>query len=132
MCIRDSSKGSVVFKNALIFVNTSSGGVKPRGASKPFVISGFAAGKAVLTNAMKLAINKYVVANKSYRTINCVGYTMGPTRSATDVRLSKARALAACNYAVVRNKSLKIAKLAGIRETKLGAQVRRILITFTN
>jgi hypothetical protein len=128
----ETSKGSVVFKNALIFVNASSVGGKPQAASKPFVISGFAAGKALLTNTMKLAINKYVVANKGYRTINCVGYTMGPTKSATDVRLSKARALAACNYAVVRNKSLKIAKLTGIRETKIGAQVRRILITFTN
>jgi hypothetical protein len=129
--IIETSRGSVVFKNALLFVNTSGVDVKPSATSKPFVISGFAAGKALLTTSMKLAINKYVFASKGYRTITCLGYTMGPTRSAADVLLSKARAQAACNYAVIRNKSLKVAKIAGIRETKLGAQVRRILITFT-
>jgi large repetitive protein len=129
--IIETLKGSVIFKNALVYVVTIGGGTKPLVTSKSFVISGFAAGKSSLSAAMKAAINKYVVANKAFRTITCVGYTMGPTRRASDVLLSKARAQVACNYAVIRNKSLKVAKVAGVRETKLGAQIRRISLSFT-
>ena len=129
--IIETLKGSVIFRNALMYVGANSGGAKPALTSKSFVIAGFAAGKSALSTVMKLAINKYVLAHKSYRTITCVGYTMGPTRRSADILLSRARAQAACNYAVIRNKSLKVAKLAGVRETKIGAQIRRISISFT-
>jgi hypothetical protein len=129
--IIETAKGSVIFKNALNYVESVGAGTPPSATKKSYVISGFAPGRAVLTAVMKRAINAYVLANKGYRSISCAGYTMGPKRSAADLVLAKARAQAACSYALVQNKSLKIAKLVGIRETKIGAQIRRILISLT-
>lgn len=129
--IIETANGSVIFKNALMYVETLGSGAVLSANKKSYAISGFAPGKAILSSAMKRAINSYVLANKGYRSISCIGYTMGPKRSAADLVLARARAQAACSYALVQNKSLKIAKLVGIRETKVGAQIRRILISLT-
>jgi len=132
--IIETPKGSIIFKNALLYIAKSVGSTgKPTSVatSKSFTVSGFAAGKSILTPAMQQVINKLVIANKSYRAIRCTGYTMGPTRSAADIALSKSRASTACDFALVKNKSLKIASIAGIRETKIGDQIRRISLVFS-
>jgi hypothetical protein len=100
--IIETAKGSVIFKNALNYVESVGAGTPPSATKKSYVISGFAPGRAVLTAVMKRAINAYVLANKGYRSISCAGYTMGPKRSAADLVLAKARAQAACSYALVR------------------------------
>lgn len=93
-------------------------------------IGGFNPGSPVLTKAIKAKIKAFLAAYTDYRTIECIGFTMGPTVLAVDDWLSMTRATNACGF-VKKNLKSKLVQLPlkNKQETVLGAQIRRITIT---
>jgi CshA-type fibril repeat protein len=93
-------------------------------------IGGFKPGSPILTSAIKAQIAAFIKAYVGYRTIECTGFTMGPTVLKVDKWLSTTRAINGCDYVL---KTLK-AKLTPLQlknkmETVLGSQIRRVTLT---
>ena len=93
-------------------------------------ISGFKPGSPALTSAMKAQIDAFTKAHVGYRTVECTGFTMGPTVLKGDKWLSMARATGSCDFIKktlkVRTKSLPPKNKM---ETLVGSDIRRITIT---
>jgi hypothetical protein len=99
----------------------------------PFEVSmtipGFAPGSPTLTWAMKTRIRNFVNKYKDFTSIECVGYTMGPTVLKVDRWLSSTRGKNGCAYAMATRSDLELLTLGNMMETKVGNAVRRIVIT---
>jgi hypothetical protein len=84
----------------------------------------------VLTVAIKSQIAAFMKAYVGYKTIECVGFTMGPTVLKVDKWLSTTRAANACGYILTNLRSKVTALPLGNKmETVLGSLIRRITLT---
>ena len=93
-------------------------------------IGGFKPGSPILTNAIKSQIAAFIKAYVGYRTIECIGFTMGPTVLKVDKWLSTTRASNGCNYVLNTLKSkVKALPLKNKMETVVGSQIRRVTLT---
>jgi CshA-type fibril repeat protein len=93
-------------------------------------IGGFNPGSPVLTVAIKSQIAAFMKAYVGYKTIECVGFTMGPTVLKVDKWLSTTRAANACGYILTNLRSKVTALPLGNKmETVLGSLIRRITLT---
>lgn len=63
--------------------------------------------------------------------VECSGFTMGPTVLRRDAALSKARAVAVCGLIKELRPRLIVVKATGKQETKLGGVIRRVEVLFT-
>jgi hypothetical protein len=144
----DGTSGQVTFKAVAGYVGTtlvqyriSRAGFKP--TETPFVVTvakkrppvtvtigGFNPGSPILTNAIKTQIKAFTKAYVGYRTIECVGFTMGPTVLKVDKWLSTTRANNGCDYVLNTLKGkFKALPLKNKMETVLGSQIRRVTLT---
>ena len=93
-------------------------------------IGGFNPGSPILTTAIKNQIAAFMKAYVGYKTVECIGFTMGPTVLKIDKWLSTARATNACDYILKTLKSKVTAlPLKNKMETDLGSNIRRITLT---
>jgi hypothetical protein len=93
-------------------------------------IGGFPDGSPKLTNIIKSRIRAFIKKYGDYKTIECVGYTEGPTVLSTDKALSKSRALNACAYARTGNGlALSVFGIKAGQDTKESSSTRRVVIT---
>lgn len=84
---------------------------------------------ATIANKIRVFVKKY----GDYRTIECIGFTEGPTVLKTDKLLSKQRASNACAYVskTLKKKFLQKPLKAG-QDTVQSSQRRRVTITLTD
>jgi len=93
-------------------------------------IGGFNPGSPVLTKSIKAQITAFMKAYVGYKTIECIGFTMGPTVLKVDKWLSTTRASNACGYiSSALNSKVKVLPLKNKMETDLGSHIRRITLT---
>jgi CshA-type fibril repeat protein len=93
-------------------------------------IGGFNPGSPILTTEIKGQIAAFMKAYVGYKTIECIGFTMGPTVLKVDKWLSTTRASNACDYILKTLKSKVTAlPLKNKMETTLGSSIRRITLT---
>jgi titin len=90
--------------------------------------AGFAAGKSVLTLAMKKSIQSFVAANRSSSTFVCVGYVSSAPKMSTDKALAQARAKAACDYIVKLKPSAKVSREGVVPKNATGANSRKVVL----
>ena len=90
--------------------------------------AGFAAGKSVLTLAMKKSIRAFVAANRSSSTFVCVGYVASAPKMSTDKALAQARAKAACDYIVKLKPSAKVSREGVVPKNATGANSRKVVL----
>ena len=142
------STGAVTFKAVTGYVGTTivqyrvkRAGVDP--VFTPFVVTvakqrepvtvtigGFNPGSPVLTAAIKKQITAFMKAYVGYKTVECIGFTMGPTVLKVDKALSTNRAGNACGYILNTLKSKVTAlPLKNKMETVVGSLIRRITLT---
>ncbi len=142
------TSGSVTFKAVAGYVGTTivqyrikRAGFDP--TETPFVVTvakkrppvtitigGFNPGSPILTKPIKTQIAAFMKAYVGYRTIECIGFTMGPTVLKVDKWLSTTRATNGCDYVLKTLKSkVKALPLKNKMETVLGSQIRRVTLT---
>jgi len=142
------STGAVTFKAVTGYVGTTivqyrvkRAGIDP--VFTPFVVTvakqrepvtvtigGFNPGSPVLTLAIKKQITAFMKAYVGYKTVECIGFTMGPTVLKVDKALSTNRAGNACSYILNTLKSKVTAlPLKNKMETVVGSLIRRITLT---
>jgi CshA-type fibril repeat protein len=93
-------------------------------------IGGFNPGSPVLTAAIKKQITAFMKAYVGYKTVECIGFTMGPTVLKVDKALSTNRAGNACSYILNTLKSkVTVLPLKNKMETVVGSLIRRITLT---
>ena len=93
-------------------------------------IGGFNPGSPILTTEIKRQIAAFMKAYVGYKTIECIGFTMGPSVLKVDKWLSTTRASNSCDYILKTLKSKVTAlPLKNKMETVVGSLVRRITLT---
>jgi hypothetical protein len=93
-------------------------------------IGNFIDGSPVITAEIGKRIAAFIKKYSDYRTIECIGYTEGPTVLKTDKALSLARATNACGYVKkTLKKSFVQVPLKAKQDTVENNQRRRITIT---
>jgi hypothetical protein len=93
-------------------------------------IGNFIDGSPVITAEIAKRITAFIKKYSDYRTIECIGYTEGPTVLKTDKALSLARATNACGYVKKTLKKLFVqVPLEAKQDTVENNQRRRITIT---
>jgi uncharacterized repeat protein (TIGR02543 family) len=142
------STGSVTFKAVTGYVGTTIVQYRIKRAGldatlTPFVVTvakkrapvtvtigGFKPGSPILTAAIKNQVAAFMKAYVGYKTIECIGFTMGPTVLSVDKWLSTTRASNACGFILGALKSKVTAlPLKNKMETTLGSSIRRITLT---
>lgn len=125
-----TDNGVLTFDNAFTFTPKAApaqGGARP---PVTITIGNFIDGSPVITKAIAAKIKAFMAKYNDYRTIECIGYTEGPTVLKTDKALSLKRATNACGY--VRNNLKKVMvqlPLKSGQDTIEQSQRRRITIT---
>lgn len=120
-----TTNGVLTFSNA-IFAST------PLPAASKLVkltIDNFAPGSSVLSPTQLRLLSAQTRNLGTIVSISCVGYTMGPTRLATDKALAIARAEATCQALKRLAKTNAVSLTKAVTETRLGGAVRRVEIT---
>lgn len=93
-------------------------------------IGNFIDGSPVITAAIASRIRLFMKTYSDYRTIECIGFTEGPTVLSTDRWLSRQRAVNACNF-VTRSLKQKLF-VSGVRNSQervVASAIRRVTIT---
>lgn len=119
-----NDKGSATSALALNYVQSTPTIYK----AKVLAISGFASATVALSASFKSKIKAFVLANKGYGKLACVGDVRGLKKSSTQLAASLARAKSACIYAKTIDKTLVATSLG--RQSKLTGTVSR-LVTLT-
>jgi hypothetical protein len=91
-------------------------------------IWGFVAGLARLDSNGTKNLTTITLRLAKAKEITCIGFTMGPTATARDIRLSYNRASVICKRLAVSIPGLKVIRIEGRQETKVGDRVRRVEI----
>jgi CshA-type fibril repeat protein len=93
-------------------------------------IGNFTDGSPIISNQIASRIRAFVNQYSNYRTIECVGFTEGPTVLKTDAWLSKQRATNSCNYVTtVLRKKLGLYALRNKQDLIVSSGMRRVTIT---
>ena len=105
-------------------------GAKPAAVvTKKSTLSGFKPGTSVLTSQMKKDLLAIFKANKSSKSLLCIGHTQGPTILKSDARLAMKRANAVCNFA--KQNGIKVVSASYQNNKQVGTKFRRVDLVFT-
>jgi CshA-type fibril repeat protein len=92
-------------------------------------IGNFRDGSPILTQEIKAKIRAFILKYDDYDTMECVGYTEGPTILSVDPALAKARGVNACAFALKIDDDLTPITTSGRNLTVVGSEYRRVVIT---
>jgi hypothetical protein len=109
--------------------------VTPKPTPKPWsaigIASKFAPGSAVVNSAVRAQVNQMLRLYASRATtIQCTGFTMGPSVLRVDAKLSRDRAQAVCRLIKQLRPRLTVISATGRQELRLGGEVRRVEVLF--
>jgi hypothetical protein len=105
-------------------------GAKPATVvTKKLTLSGFKPGTSVLTAQMKKDLLAIFKANRSSKSLQCIGHTQGPTILKSDAKLAMKRANAVCNFA--KRNGVKVVSGSYQNNKQIGAKFRRVDLVFT-
>jgi surface protein len=105
-------------------------GAKPATVvTKKLALSGFKPGSSVLTAQMKKDLLAIFKANRSSKSLQCIGHTQGPTILKSDARLAMKRANAVCDFA--KRNGVKVVSGSYQNNKLVGAKFRRVDLVFT-
>jgi hypothetical protein len=119
-----------------VVVNPDSGTSSPTVPTpKPWsaigIASKFAPGSAVVNSAVRAQVNQMLRLYGSRATsIQCTGFTMGPSVLRVDAKLSRDRAQAVCRLIKQLRPRLTVISATGRQELRLGGEVRRVEVLF--
>lgn len=112
---------------------TSSGVVNPtpRPWSAIGVASKFAPGSPVINRAVRAEVDAMLRKYARFATtIECTGFTMGPTVLRVDAKLSSDRATNVCRLIKQLRPKLTVISVKGQQELRLGGEIRRVEVLF--
>ena len=112
---------------------TSSGVVNPtpRPWSAIGVASKFAPGSPVINRAVRAEVDAMLRKYARFATtIECTGFTMGPTVLRVDAKLSSDRATNVCRLIKQLRPKLNVISVKGQQELRLGGEIRRVEVLF--
>ena len=112
---------------------TSSGVVNPtpRPWSAIGVASKFAPGSPVINRAVRTEVDAMLRKYARFATtIECTGFTMGPTVLRVDAKLSSDRAANVCRLIKQLRPKLTVIATKGQQELRLGGEIRRVEVLF--
>lgn len=113
---------------------TSSGVVSPspRPWSAIGIASKFAPGSPVINRAVRNEVNLMLRKYARFATtIQCTGFTMGPTVLRVDAKLSRDRAANVCRLIKQLRPKLNVISTKGQQELRLGGEIRRVEVRFS-
>lgn len=119
-----------------VVVNPDSGTSTPTVPTpKPWaaigIASKFAPGSAVVNSAVRTQVNQMLrLYGSKATTIQCTGFTMGPSVLRVDAKLSRDRAQAVCRLIKQLRPRLTVISATGRQELRLGGEVRRVEVLF--
>lgn len=96
--------------------------------TKKSSIWGFVAGLSRLDSNGTKNLKSITKRLATAKEITCIGFTMGPTATARDIQLSYDRASTICKRLAASIPGLKVIRIEGRQETKVGDRVRRVEI----
>jgi surface protein len=101
---------------------------KPVVVAKPikFTVAGFAKGSDKLTSSRRISIEKFLKANKTIKSIECIGSTEGPTVLKIDAKLAMKRGAAVCS--VAKKLGIKVLPVSYVNRSQTGAKYRSVEI----
>jgi hypothetical protein len=142
-----SASGEVVFEPAAGFVGVATVFIKFSSSYAPIrfsqcnfavlkkargpvmiTIGNFADGSPALTRSIKSRITTFINLHNDYNTMQCIGFTEGPTVLSTDAVLARQRAVNACNFALRIDADLSPVTISSRNLTAVGPEFRRITI----
>jgi hypothetical protein len=109
--------------------------VTPKPTPKPWsaigIASKFAPGSPVVNSAVRAQVNQMLrLYGSRATTIQCTGFTMGPSVLRVDAKLSRDRAQAVCRLIKQLRPRLTVISATGRQELRLGGEVRRVEVLF--
>jgi hypothetical protein len=122
-----NAKGSVTSSSALSYVQSLPTVSKARVLS----LTGFASSTVTLSAALKAKVKTFLLANKGYTKLACLGDVRGVKLSATQKAAAQARAKATCAYAKTVNSAL-FTNYSGVQSKFSGSIARLVNLTLTN
>jgi hypothetical protein len=110
--------------------------VAPRPNPKPWsameIASKFAPGSPVINSAVRHEVNLMLRKHARFATtIQCTGFTMGPTVLRVDAKLSSDRAANVCRLIKQLRPKLNVISTKGQQELRLGGEIRRVEVRFS-
>jgi hypothetical protein len=110
--------------------------VAPRPNPKPWsameIASKFAPGSPVINSAVRNEVNLMLRKHARFATtIQCTGFTMGPTVLRVDAKLSSDRAANVCRLIKQLRPKLNVISTQGQQELRLGGEIRRVEVRFS-
>ncbi len=103
----------------------------PRPWSAIGIASKFAPGSAVVNSAVRAQVNQMLrLYGSRATTIQCTGFTMGPSVLRVDAKLSLDRAKAVCRLIKQLRPRLTVISATGRQELRLGGEIRRVEVLF--
>ena len=121
--------GTLIWENALEVKITS---VAPSSASQVIVFDFFAPGSSLLTRNHHRKLTSIPVRSAGFKTVECTGYTMGPTVLKSDTKLAMLRAKRVCDALSKVAPYLKVTRSTSVTELGVGGKVRRVEVEFGN
>jgi hypothetical protein len=122
-----NAKGSVTSSSALSYVQTLTTVSKPKLLS----LTGFVASTVTLSSSFKAKVKAFLLANKGYTKLACVGDVRGVKLSTTQKAAALARAKATCVFAKTVNSGL-FTNYSGVQSKVTGAVARLVNLTLSN
>ncbi len=105
--------------------------VKPRPWRALGIASKFAPGSPEINRAVRAQVNEMLrLYGSRATTIQCTGFTMGPSVLRVDAKLSLDRAQAVCRLIKQLRPRLTVISATGRQELRLGGEVRRVEVLF--
>lgn len=110
--------------------------VAPKPTPKPWsaieIASKFAPGSPVINAAVRNEVNLMLRKHARFATtIQCTGFTMGPTVLRVDAKLSSDRAANVCRLIKQLRPKLNVISTKGQQELRLGGEIRRVEVRFS-
>jgi hypothetical protein len=95
------------------------------------VASKFAPGSPVINRAVRTEVDAMLRKYARFATtIECTGFTMGPTVLRVDAKLSSDRAANVCRLIKQLRPKLTVIATKGQQELRLGGEIRRVEVLF--
>jgi len=96
------------------------------------IASMFAPGSAAINPTVRAHVIRLIRTYAKFATtIECTGFTMGPSVLTRDAKLSRDRAIAVCGLIKTLRPRLIVSSAQGKQELKLGGEVRRVEVRFS-
>jgi hypothetical protein len=126
----------VAFTPPAVVDSDPTGSVVVKPTPKPWsameIASKFAPGSPVINRAVR---NEVILMLRKHArfatTIQCTGFTMGPTVLRVDAKLSSDRAKNVCRLIKQLRPKLNVISTKGQQELRLGGEIRRVEVRFT-